>query len=340
MDTDKLKLYEFILAHYSLSELKDLCFYLGVVYDDLDGAARKDKARELVEYMARRGRLDDLRAMLSQKRPERYGETFPAPVVETFRRNVSTANPTRNPRQLFISHATADAAFAHRLAADLRALGFPVWIAPDSIQPGEQWVGVVDLPEYWIACTPVTNAQYKRFIDATPNYRVPFSESDRDKPFCWDRLRRAYPVNKSDHPVVLVSYNDAVAYCEWAGLVLPTEEQWEKAARGLDRRKWPWGNERPTAEHCNFNKNVGSTSPIDQYSPRGDSYYGCSDMAGNVWEWTSSWYVPDKAPVVRGGSWKSDVLTSRVAFRSYNDSSIQVNHGGFRVVELLSDPGS
>ena len=66
MDTDKLKLYEFILDLYSLSELKDLCFYLNVVYDDLDGSARKDKARELEEYMARRRRLDDLRAVLGQ----------------------------------------------------------------------------------------------------------------------------------------------------------------------------------------------------------------------------------------------------------------------------------
>ena len=79
MDTDKLKLYEFILDHYSLGELKDLCFYLNVVYDDLDGTARKDKARELVEYVARRRRLDDLRAVLAQQRPEQYGEAFAAP---------------------------------------------------------------------------------------------------------------------------------------------------------------------------------------------------------------------------------------------------------------------
>lgn len=98
MDTDKLKLYEFILDHYSLSELKDLCFYLAVVYDDLDGSARKDKARELVEYLARRVRLDDLRAVLRQQRPEQYGEAFPAPAVETLRRNVST--PTRFTRRI------------------------------------------------------------------------------------------------------------------------------------------------------------------------------------------------------------------------------------------------
>ena len=133
MDNDRVRLYEFILDHYSLGELKDLCFYLGVVYDDLDGPGRKDKARELVEYMARRARLGDLRAVLGQQRPEQYRAAFPAP-VETGRRPVSplATDPSaetgrrpvlqpaaRNPRQVFISHATADAAFAQRLAVDL-----------------------------------------------------------------------------------------------------------------------------------------------------------------------------------------------------------------------------
>ena len=147
MDTDKLKLYEFILDHYSLGELKDLCFYLNVVYDDLDGTARKDKARELVEYVARRRRLDDLRAVLAQQRPEQYGEAFAAPAGKPEKPSFSeeTRFLSRNPRQLFISHATADAAFAQRLAADLRAQGFAVWIAPQSIRPGEQWVAAINL---------------------------------------------------------------------------------------------------------------------------------------------------------------------------------------------------
>ena len=107
MDNDKVKLYEFILDQYSLSELKDLCFYLDVTYDDLEGGARKDKARELVEYMTRRKRLDDLRAVLNQQRPDAYrGEfaTTPALPVAT---PITTSAP-RNPRQIFISHAAAD----------------------------------------------------------------------------------------------------------------------------------------------------------------------------------------------------------------------------------------
>ena len=126
MDNDRVRLYEFILDHYSLGELKDLCFYLGVVYDDLDGPGRKDKARELVEYMARRTRLDDLRAVLGQQRPEQYAATGQRPGLRlppdspaaTGQRPVLQP-AARNPRQVFISHATADAAFAQRLAVDL-----------------------------------------------------------------------------------------------------------------------------------------------------------------------------------------------------------------------------
>jgi formylglycine-generating enzyme required for sulfatase activity len=91
----------------------------------------------------------------------------------------------------------------------------------------------------------------------------------------------------TDHPV-RVSWHDAVAYATWAGKRLPSEEEWEKAARGTDGRKYPWGDEEPTPDLCNFGKNEGGTTPVGKYSPQGDSPYGCADMAGNVWEWTSS----------------------------------------------------
>ena len=131
----------------------------------------------------------------------------------------------------------------------------------------------VYLDEFWIGRTPVTDRQYQVFVDATGHA----------PPEHWSG-KRVHPA-KLNHPVVFVSWDDAQAFCEWAGLFLPTEQQWEKAARGTDGRKYPWGNESPTADLCNFNKHVGDTTLVGRYSPQGDSPYGIVDMAGNVWEW-------------------------------------------------------
>ncbi|WP_374689623.1 formylglycine-generating enzyme family protein [Promineifilum sp.] len=167
----------------------------------------------------------------------------------------------------------------------------------------------VELPEYWIGRYPVTNAQYKRFVDAT-GHRAPSHWKEN-----------APPPDKLDHPVVYINWYDAQALAEWAGLRLPTEQEWEKAARGTDGRLYPWGNEEPTAERCNFNKNVGDTTPVGKYSPKGDSPYGCADMAGNVWEWSASLYEQGKGlRVLKGGAYyTSDASSLRGAYRNrYN----------------------
>jgi len=157
------------------------------------------------------------------------------------------------------------------------------------------------LPEFWIDRTPVTNAEYAQFV-AAMEWREPKH---------WEGC--GPPEAIADHPVTEVSWEDATAYAEWAGKRLPTEQEWEKAARGTDGREYPWGNGEPTRELCNFDSNEGGTTPVGKYSPQGDSSYGGMDMAGNVWEWTAS-TAHMGLRVVRGGSWGHAARNVRCAF--------------------------
>ena len=140
----------------------------------------------------------------------------------------------------------------------------------------------VYLDEYLIGKYPITNEQYAAFVKAT----------GQSAPFGWER--GAFPQAKERHPVVSVSWQDAAAFCQWASktsgkaIRLPSEAEWEKAARGSDGRIYPWGNQKPDNSFCNFDDNIGNTTPVGQFSPKGDSPYGCADMAGNVWDWTNS----------------------------------------------------
>ena len=142
----------------------------------------------------------------------------------------------------------------------------------------------VKLSAYQIGKYPVTNQEYQAFIQ----------ESDHRPPKNWDGDQ--YPEGKGDHPVVYVSWHSAQAYCQWLSektgknYRLPTEAEWEKAARGEDGRVYPWGDEWD-AKKCNSRENdIDDTTPVGQYSPQGDSPYGCADMAGNVWEWCADWF--------------------------------------------------
>ena len=137
------------------------------------------------------------------------------------------------------------------------------------------------LPEFYIGKYPVTNEQYAAFVKATR----------QTAPQYWKNGQ--IPAGKEGHPVVNVSWRDAIAFCQWLSqasskaIRLPTEAEWEKAARGDNGRIYPWGNDPPTEKLCNFSRNVGDMTPVGQY-PAGASPCGALDMAGNVWEWTGS----------------------------------------------------
>jgi iron(II)-dependent oxidoreductase len=203
----------------------------------------------------------------------------------------------------------------------------------------------VYIDPFYISRYPVTNGEYKKFVDAT-KYSPPSP---------WQNGK--IPPGKENHPVVNVSWNDAVVYAQWAGARLPTEAEWEKAASWDDikkeKRVYPWGKDFD-ASKCNTSESgIGDTTPVGKYSPRGDSFYGVADMAGNVWEWCADWYDANyyknsprenpKGPasgqyrVLRGGSWVSDRYLVRAACRDMYDPDRRSRDYGFRVVVSHSD---
>lgn len=133
----------------------------------------------------------------------------------------------------------------------------------------------VYLDAFYIDKYEVTNEQYKKFVEET-GYRMPR---------CWNDSR----FNQPKQPIVGITWEDAVAYATWAGKRLPTEAEWEKAARGTDKRAWPWGN-KFDKEKCNVWESViKATTPVGKHE-NGKSPYGCYDMAGNAWEWCADYY--------------------------------------------------
>ncbi len=173
---------------------------------------------------------------------------------------------------------------------------------------------VVFLDAYFIDKYEVTNAQFKAFTGAM-NHRTPKHWQTPDPA----GKGKTHPPEKANHPVVYVDWFDANAYCHWAGKRLPSEEEWEKAARGTDGRVFPWGNnydpkKANTPQYWLALQRDGDTMPVGRFE-EGKSPYGLYDMAGNVYEWTSSWYKPYpnntefnahygvKNKILRGGSW-------------------------------------
>ena len=199
----------------------------------------------------------------------------------------------------------------------------PFQMGSDKRSDDEKPVHAVTLAEFYIDKYEVTNAQYAACVQArkcTPPHDTSSSS------------RKDYYGNTAyqDYPVIQVDWSQAKAYCEWRGGRLPTEAEWEKAARGTDGRTYPWGNEEPNDTLLNYYGTVGDTTSVGSY-PKGASPYGVMDMAGNVWEWVSSDYKPypykaddgredllsNNNKVIRGGSWNDFVNLTHATFRDY-----------------------
>lgn len=216
----------------------------------------------------------------------------------------------------------------------------------DEADYGEKPVHSVYVDAFYMDKYLVTNAQYKVFVDANPQWR---------KDLYWNG--GSYPDGKGNHPITWVSWYEAMAYARWAGKRLPTEAEWEKAARGgLVGMKYPWGN---TIDEnlANYEENIGDTTPVDLYMP---NRYGLYDTSGNVWEWCFDAYdetfyasSPRRNPVaggqvgndftsvksnrvLRGGGWNDSAQFLRVANRNRNMPTFSYSSSGFRCARAVT----
>ena len=198
----------------------------------------------------------------------------------------------------------------------------------------EQPIHDVTIDSFWIDKTEVTNNQYQLCVAAGTCEKPEDNGSD---------------FNGDKQPVVGVSWDDADAYCSWVDGRLPTEAEWEYAARGAEGNTYPWGDDSPTCDLLNYLSDdacIGKTTAVSSYSPQGDSWIGASDMAGNVYEWVKDWYGEnyyDNAPaskptgpsngeykVLRGGSWSRNAYYARSSVRSSSTPSNRYYNIGFR----------
>lgn len=231
-----------------------------------------------------------------------------------------------------------------------------VWLEWAEVPAGPFWMGAhpedkmafgdekpyhqVNLEGFRLGKYPVTNQQFELFVKDT-GYEV--------HSHCQKEL---VDKTKSDCPVRWVYWSNVVAFCEWASqktgekIYLPTEAEWEKGARGTDGRVYPWGMSWEEGRCNSTRTGIRATTPVTRYSG-GVSPYGVWDMAGNVWEWTNSWFMPypnhkiadniygQKYRVLRGGSWVGRVELLRSSFRMKDDSEDRYMFIGFRCASTL-----
>ncbi len=214
---------------------------------------------------------------------------------------------------------------------------------------------LVYLDSYWIDKFEVTNEDYLEFVQAT-GHRPALDDSCETRKCKEGNLWKGtwFPPRIRNQPVTQVNWFDAEAYCRWRGKRLPSEAEWEKAARGPSGNLYPWGNDSPKGRATYKRKwrGVFTMTDVGSYS-NGASLYGVHDMAGNVWEWVDDWYhmyyyslgrtKNPKGPahgefkVVRGGSWVNYADALRSAFRRWSRPQVRFNDTGFRCAKDSED---
>ena len=378
----RAQLRELLARVFDLDDLRTLVFDLGLNHEDISGDTVRARTRELIAFLEKRERLSELIAWARRERPnidwvnlanpanaKNAEVSAPAPVKsETPPAGIASPKPVADPLVIELPKLN--------FRLDLVHIPAGPFMMGDDRYDDEKPIHKVTLPEYWIGKYPVTNAQFAAFVQSS-KYKTAAEKNGSSHVWNGKEWKDSKGANwqhptgpgsdikqKADHPVVHVNSHDAQAFCKWLSgegkrqVVLPSEAEWENAARGSpasisDIRAYPWGNKEPDNTLCNFGNNEKGTTPVGKYSPKGDSPYGCVDMAGNVWEWTRSLWGKDvntpefKYPyvagdgredlnagedvrrVVRGGAWLNVVDFVRAAYRYGNDLP-DVNLG-FRV---------
>ncbi len=353
---------------FSLQEIKDICFDLGIDADSLDSTTKGTLVRELLARLEQRNGRVTLIAWLRANRPD---TDWPDPFSSE-----PDSSETATPRE---QATVAPAVPAAPLA--VLTITSPIQMELVRIPAGEFRMGsdpqadkqafsdekpqhIVSLPDFYIARTPVTNAQFAAFAKAQ-NYRTAAEKwmwagvrsddsRERVKGADWTHPGglKTNLLEKDDHPMVQVTWDDAVAFCDWlseaTGRIfrLPSEAEWEKAARGVQARIYPWGDELSSEHLCNSGNRIKTTTPVGSYPKGATPDFGILDMAGNVWEWVADWYEeayyaksPKRNPtgpttgerrVQRGGSWYNGKSWVRAATRHSNHPNTTSNTFGFR----------
>jgi sulfatase modifying factor 1 len=308
----------------------------------------------------------------------------PAVVAEKQHRAMPTAPPAERPAPINTAVRSADGMVTVYVPAGEFEMGNTgvQWVWAGSLRGGdldlqvftdEQPQHTVYVDAFWMDQTEVTVAMFRAFVEAT-GYRTSAEREGWGNPWREGPMEEEWPKvpgadwlhphgpessAEDDHPVVQVSWDDAAAYCEWAGGHLPTEAQWEKVARGRLGRLWPWGNTYDGTrgsfcdaqcpierwKHNTYDDGYALTAPVGSF-PSGASPYGALDMAGNVWEWVADWYDdsyyadsppenpsgPDSGTVraMRGGSWFDTESWVRCTVRHQNPPWSRCDDVGFR----------
>jgi serine/threonine-protein kinase len=326
-DYDLAEIRNLLLSAFTAPDLYNLFFYsknpnLQSLTERINRTdARATMADTIIEYCKTQALLDDLLVEIKQANPRQYNLFAPRIGVPSDAEQTVPEDPVRTPIREVLTKQPGqlkELVQGPRETPIWQRIGIEMITIPAGEFPSGKDRVPLYLPEYRLAKTPVTNLQYKAFIEAT-SHRTPKH---------WEN--ECIPAGKQDHPVVWVSWQDAQAFCQWAGCRLPSELEWEKAARGREGQKYPWGNYRKTKVCNNSEAGIGDTTSVTCY-PGGASPYGLLDMAGNVWEWCADWFDDEcRGRVLRGGSWRDNFVYVRSANRTTNRPSGTYELVGFR----------